>query len=268
MGEAPLRPGRDATIKSFWEGCDSPFPWWCIIRIVIAFPGGSFQGPPQGSGPPQLGGPATAVRNGPNVVFGLVANTGVGAQISGWRFEADAGGEVERTSNTTSRLWGGKVVTSGTVSVTARWQNQDYALSRHISVTERPGWAYSVPSPTQVNSGYTGVLTVDEPPITSTVLLGVNQTEVPTQFNYSSITDQGPNYGYRFVTANAAPPIYRWVVSAPILNESSEFFSKQCGDFDRDTKPWGFTDRSFSGTMLYDMRVVKLKVTTIFGGRH
>lgn len=70
--------------------------------------------------------------------------------------------------------------------------------------------------------------------------MGKSQATYPG-FRWSEVL-AGPNLGYVYVLDKPAQPVYRWVVSQPVLDSASEFFRMQCGNFNATTNPGGITD--------------------------
>lgn len=157
--------------------------------------------------------------------------------LSNWKFTAEQT-TVNRTSNQNAFNWSGRMVKSGSVSVTASggWG----VLSAPISVTNRTNFAFPVVSPVQLTGTnsitcYSGrAVTLDSPPGNGSQE-GYSCADQAFSFNFSTISDGGPNHGYEYVTSassqdGARQTKFEFIVVSDLLSQTS-FYNSQCGDF-------------------------------------
>ncbi len=218
-------------------GFGGEMPAQCFIEIGTP----STQEPVR-SRPPLLSADRNSVTRGESATF-TIRNLADGATISNWRFEA-AQGTVTRSSNTSSEDWSGTIVAPGTVRVTVVQGGRTFNLSRRIEVTAREGFAFTAVEPVKKNNGFSQVLTVSNPPTSSNPAIGFFEIRPAFQF-FIQIVNSGPNKGFKFVTRvnnffEDVKTTFFWVISEAAETPTSEFYLKQCGDYDKDTNPMGF----------------------------
>lgn len=160
-----------------------------------------------------------------------------GVTVSGWQFKDGSGNTV--TTNSTSLTWSGKMVASGTVSVTATASGAATPLSASITVNNRTGFAFTAVNPTQLNTNsitcYNGqTWTLHSPPNGGS--LGASCADLTFSFDTAPpITDNGPNNGYQYVTSvsnvngNQATQ-FPYIVVSDFLTATT-FYNKQCGNY-------------------------------------
>ncbi|HXC42390.1 MAG TPA: hypothetical protein VNY51_02585 [Candidatus Dormibacteraeota bacterium] len=160
-----------------------------------------------------------------------------GTTVSGWKFADSSGNTVTRTTNTTSLTWSGVMVTGGTVSVTA--SGVASPLTANISVSNRSNFAFTAVSPTQASGNsitcYNGDTAVLVSPPNSTSIKGASCADLAFSFNDSSVSDNGPNNGYQYVTAvsgtsNGQPTQFPYIIVSDLLSATT-FYNAQCGTY-------------------------------------
>src|ERR1700686_1010736 len=137
------------------------------------------------------------------------------------------------------------MVAGGTVSVTATVSGAATPLSASIAVNAR-SWHTSTPSPFEVPNGTFVILPVPPQPTGLDSGLGYFQ-ETYTYPGGSStfISDNGPNQGYGYYATQATfTNNYNYEINPNLENTGSAFFSKQCGNYNAQTKPAGFISGS------------------------
>jgi hypothetical protein len=188
------------------------------------------------------GGSATCTLTGPS-----------GTTVSGWKFKDGSGNTVTRTTNTTSLTWSGAVVTGGTVSVTA----DSAPLSASITVNNRTGFAFTAVSPTPENNDFNAdgcSISVPSPPTQTGDAVGAFCLAQYFSLKTASISDNGPNNGYSYVTSissssGSSTTSYFYEISPDLQNNSSTFYKAQCGNYNSQTNPNGFIS---GGSLLSD----------------
>jgi hypothetical protein len=182
------------------------------------------------------------------------------SEISDWKFtENNTGVVVARTIDKNADNWGGKMVTSGVVTVTVKYtrENKTFPLSQGTTVSARTtGFYFNAASPTVdpnvsesnriLNCGtQSAVFPVDPPrpapndPKKEVTLANycLDQTrDIP----FLPIDDQGPNRNFKYITAATNQANYRYALNPSLNNPLAAFFKAQCGNYDEDTKPDGF----------------------------
>jgi hypothetical protein len=215
------------------SGCDTtsvPFPGDCPIDV----------------NPPALVGPGSVTRAA-SATF-TIQDAGTNAQISGWQF-SDGTSTVSRTVSTSATTWSGIMVTSGTVSVTIVQGGVPFNLSTNVTVSARTGFAFTAIAATKVQNGFncpiSGVISVPSPPTQSGDAVGKFCLDQAFSFTFSSVGDNGPNQGFRYVLSvfNHSPTAITacsYVISPDLEDSGSTFFLAQCGNYNAQTNPNGF----------------------------
>lgn len=169
------------------------------------------------------------------------------ATYSGWKFTA--GGHTV-SSGTTAGNWGGKIVTSGTVSVNVSVNGTAAVpLSAGLTANPRTAFAFTAvgtqlePDPFPGFGGCT--LNVPDPPVAAGDLVGASCVDQGFHPLTAQITDSGPNNGYSYVTSisnqgGSIATAYYYIVAPSLQNSSSDFFKAQCGNYNAATNPSGF----------------------------
>lgn len=190
----------------------------------------------------------TPVLNGPNsVTRGASANFTIGnlcntAQVRDWSF-SDGTNTVNRGSSSATS-WSGTMVTSGTVRVTVQQGGRTHSLSKSITVNARNNFAFTAVTPAQVTNNFNcqenGTLSVPVPPVNGG-RLGMTCLIQRASWNDTTITDNGPNHNFKYVTAasNSDPnqtahpstAVY-FLIHPDLENTASDFFKAQCGNYD------------------------------------
>jgi hypothetical protein len=162
------------------------------------------------------------------------------ATVSGWQFKDGSGNTVTRTTSPGSLIWSGAVVTGGTVSVTATVSNASTPLSASIAVTNRTNFAFTAINPSQVSGNIltcydNSTHSLPSPPASGS-FEGYSCADLTYSFNFNTLSDNGPNNGYEYVTsasdANAGLPTkFEYIVVSDLLNSSSSFYKHQCGTY-------------------------------------
>lgn len=237
-------------------GLPIPLPTWCIDSnswlcriVVIVTPGIGFpDGDQAGGGPPVLFGAETVtVQRAGEVLIGIQSGTGNGAVISNWRFVGPDPQQIV-TSTSHSRVWGGRIVTNGTVFVNARWRGNDYPLQKQIIVTARQSfvtdgslvsWTSSVPTAVEQQSPFTkydennhivGTITANPPEDG----IGGDGRSMPVLLAHildndiSRVDDNGPNRHLWYVTSLVHDASsFDFVLHPDVLNPLSDWSTHQ-----------------------------------------
>jgi hypothetical protein len=184
-------------------------------------------------------GPAVDVTRGNSATF-TISNLCPQRTISGWKFSDGTNPAINGPSSGDS--WSGTMVTSGTVSVNVHQNNQDYALSKTVTVKPRSNFAFTAKSAEKKVNGefYCSKvqLKVPDPPV------AVNNQETFGQFSiclrshygYSEV-GSGPNAGYYYITSvtdsdsGATPPdtTFAWTITPQLEQTESDLYRAQCG---------------------------------------
>jgi hypothetical protein len=216
-----------------------------------------FQAPPS---PPQQGQLYLSALGGASVVRGQSKNISLtplplppGAKASNWRFEPDTAslGTVRRTANREDTKWQGVFVTKGKVRVTVMRGVVDISPpALDISVEPRSGWAWTPVTPQKKDLTVTQpifttpggrVLNPPNPPDGSGYIAGASGLDMifsPLPGNATSVSDNGPNRGYKYLSqtlgqsrlinnVNRLTAFY-WVMAPDVENLMSDFSRKQC----------------------------------------
>ena len=187
---------------------------------------------------PTLNGPNSVNRgSSANFTIGNLCNT---ARVHDWSF-SDGANTVNRGASTATS-WSGTMVTSGTVQVTVEQGGRTHSLSKSITVNARNNFAFTAVTPTQVTNGFNcqenGTLSLPTPPSNGSAL-GKTCLIQRANWNDATISDNGPNNNYKYVTAafnsdsNQAHPstaVY-YVIHPDLENSNSAFFQAQCGNY-------------------------------------
>jgi hypothetical protein len=194
------------------------------------------QGPSGGDNVAKLSCSASVTRAG-TATCTLSGPSGITA--SGWKF-VDAGNHtVTRTQNPTSLSWSGVMVTSGVISVTATTSGVSTPLTSSTTVNNRTNFAFTAANPTQVIANsltcYDGsVHSLQSPPANGTEE-GHTCSDLAYVFSFTTISDNGPNQGYEYVTSAVAsngglPTKVEYIVVSDLLSGST-FYNAQCGTY-------------------------------------
>jgi ribosomal protein L24E len=203
---------------------------------------------------PTLDGPSEVTRDG-SATF-TVRNASDG-QASDWKFVG--GGATVSRGGSTSVTWSGKLVVSGTVSVTVNKDGQVFNLQKDVTVKAR-SWAFQAKAPRKVAHGTVVqgtaivVASPDEPKVNTE--LGVAQLFPRYSFTPGEVGDSGPNHGFKYLTEvrdsndrpGEGPTEYVWALAPWLEDTTSEGYGAQCGNYNASTKPNGF----ISGAKLLD----------------
>ena len=161
-----------------------------------------------------------------------------GSTFSSWKF-TDSNNNVV-TGNGTTNSWSGKVVTAGSVSVQVTTSGHTTTLSTPITVNNRTNFAFTSVSPAQVMSNtltcYTGSPYVLSSPPSNGSQEGFSCADLAYSFNFATISDNGPNDGYEYVTSasdssGGLPTKFEYVVVSDLLSVSTSFYTHQCGTY-------------------------------------
>jgi len=160
-----------------------------------------------------------------------------GSTFKNWNF-SDGTNTVNGSG--TSNTWSGTMVTSGTVSVTVASNGQTANASASITVNKRSNFAFSAVNPAQLASNsitcYDNSLhSLPSPPV-SGALEGYSCADLTYSFNFTTVSDNGPNSGYEYATsasdANLGQPTkFEYIVVSDLLSASSTFYIHQCGTY-------------------------------------
>ena len=165
-----------------------------------------------------------------------------GTTVSGWKFVDGSNNTVNRSQNTTSLTWSGTMVTSGTVSVTATVSGASTPLSAGVTVNNRTNFAFATVQPNKETNPYTCVSN------SGSVVLSVNNPPQPAggnnydyigkycdiedySYNFLTLSDNGPNSGYSYITAATSNASFHWIIAQDADNPSSTFYKAQCGNY-------------------------------------
>ncbi|HMH13151.1 MAG TPA: hypothetical protein VK578_08595 [Edaphobacter sp.] len=169
-----------------------------------------------------------------------------GATFSGWKFVDAAGNTV--TSNSTGSQWSGTAVQSGTVSVkVAGSDGSNSTPSASMTVNARSGFTFNAVNSAQVQANsitcYDGTThNLPSPPIPNGDE-GYYCADLAFSFNFATVSDNGPNNGYEYVTSASAasgsnPTKFNYIVVSDLLSGST-FYNAQCGNYSS-SNPSGF----------------------------
>ena len=190
----------------------------------------------------------SSVTRGANVTCS-VSN---GSTFSNWNFTDSQG--VVVTGGGTGNSWAGMMVTNGTVRVTV---NGSTTLAASVTVNNRSGFAIGAATATEQSNNFScstqgPTLSIPSPPTatftedgSTTGDLGEYCDELGYVVSTSTVTDGGPNNGYRYVTSVTAgnstvPWAYDYVISPDLKNSSSAFSLAQCGNYNAQSNPNGY----------------------------
>lgn len=163
-----------------------------------------------------------------------------GVTVSNWKFTDGSNNTVTRSTNTGSLTWSGAMVVGGTVQVTAAMSGTaSMTLSASITVNNRTNFAFTAVAPTQLTGNsitcYDNTsVTLPSPPQPNS-REGYSCADLAFSFNFSTISDNGPNQGYEYVTSasdqsGTNPTKYEYIVVSDALSATT-FYNAQCGDF-------------------------------------
>jgi hypothetical protein len=133
------------------------------------------------------------------------------------------------------------MVTSGTVSVNAA----GIPLSANITVNNRTNFAFTAVQPTKNGNPYTCisgstqvVLSVNNPPQNAGSnfdYIGKYCDIEDYSYNFATISDNGPNNGYSYMTSATNDASFHWIMAQDAENPSSTFYRAQCGNYNSST---------------------------------
>lgn len=159
------------------------------------------------------------------------------ATYSGWQFTD--GTNTVSSGNSTAN-WGGTIVTSGTVSVNVSVNGTvAVPLSARLTANPRTGFQFAAVNPTQVLSNtitcYDGSVHSAPSPPSPGSIEGFSCADMAYSFQFATVSDNGPNNGYEYVTSasnisGSLPTKYEYIVVSDLLS-ASDFFVHQCGTF-------------------------------------
>lgn len=170
-----------------------------------------------------------------------------GVSVSGWTFKDTKGNTVTRTADSGNLSWAGQMVTSGTVQVVARVSGTtgSLPLSASVTVNNRSNFAFTTVNPAQLNGTnsitcYAGdTHTLNSPPADNQEE-GHACADLAYSFNFATVSDEGPNKGYEYVTSASDqsapgqpgnhPTKFEYIVLSDLLTATT-FYNAQCGDF-------------------------------------
>jgi hypothetical protein len=170
----------------------------------------------------------------------------LGATISNWSYVTADNGTVTRTVNVSADTWPGIVVDSGTGHVTVTRGTNAVSLEADLEVAPRSGWTFTAKAPSKEDWIFTtpGGLVLDpaNPPDGSYGVGG--EAGVDLAWSPAStyrILDNGPNHDFKFVSTQITdtgmvPTGFYWVIVPDLENTVSEFFLRQCGNFNPATQ--------------------------------
>jgi hypothetical protein len=167
-----------------------------------------------------------------------------GATFSNWKF-TDSSSNTANGSGTSSS-WPGTIVTGGTVSVKVSSGSSTATPTASITVTQR-NWHTSPASPAEVPNGTFTTLLV--PPQSAGNDSGLGASKFQITYSYqagTTISDNGPNNGYYYYTANLTFSVfyYQYEINPDLENTNSTFYKAQCGNYNATTNPNGFISGS------------------------
>lgn len=132
------------------------------------------------------------------------------------------------------------MVQSGTISAKAGGVS---LAAQNITVNPRSGWALVAVSPTQVpqdENPRCGSFGIPEEPRSGDRLAGacLDQRWNPTPYMVPS----GPNHRFHYLTAiDRATTSYKWAMHSNLIRPTtSEFYTRQCGNYNAQLNPTGF----------------------------
>lgn len=166
----------------------------------------------------------------------LVLGSGRNGEIKSWTFTDDRGRELVRSSGTSEPVWKGMIATGGTVTVTVRWNGQDYPLPKRIHVLPRSGWRSTPVAAVKRTNGYSTArvdLTVTSPwpdGIRGAGIAQLDQLATIAESEMGRILDNGPNHGLHYVSSFANDTAtFDWAIHEDIENPASVFWMLQTG---------------------------------------
>jgi hypothetical protein len=170
----------------------------------------------------------------------------LGATISNWSYVTDDNGTVTRTVNVSADTWPGIVVDSGIGRVTVTRGPNATPLEAELTVAPRSDWAFTAKSPSKEDWTFTTpggeVLDPANPPNGVYPVAGEAGVDLAwSDAGTYRILDNGPNHDFKFVrtkitdTGTIQTGFY-WVIVPDLENTMSEFFLRQCGNFDPATQ--------------------------------
>ncbi len=150
-----------------------------------------------------------------------------GANGTNWQFSDGTNQSVNGPDGTS---WTGTMVTSGTVTVTAKFNDgSTMQLSASVVVSAR-SWQLAMPSPQKVANGTSPLPTLSSPPDTSEGSLGRSAVLTLFRVNTSPSITSGPNTGYSYVTSLDTSG-FKWIyeLNPGIDNPNDDFAQHQYG---------------------------------------
>jgi hypothetical protein len=178
-----------------------------------------------------------------------------GATVSNWRYTTANNGYVDRTTNTGAQSWSGQLVDSGTGSVTVVINSMSFPLQASVTVVPRSGWAFAARLASKQSWPYTTpqgfLLNPANPPDGTGDVAGQAGLDLAWSSASTTAIQGGPNDGFKYITTiltdvGQVPTGFYWVISPDVENTSSEFYGKQCGDYN----PATMTGTYISGAAL------------------
>ena len=127
------------------------------------------------------------------------------------------------------------MVSSGTVSVEARYQGDWIPLSLEFTVLPRPNFVFAPVAPIRVENGVDPEpeLTVPDPPTRPSpgTVTHLGLAYLTQDWRISALQiEKGPNAGLWYATSIENRTRFRWVIT-PQLYQRLEFFQRQCGNY-------------------------------------
>jgi len=159
-----------------------------------------------------------------------------GATFSLWKFTSSDGlPPVLREVGVSNSTWVGKLVDSGSVSVTVGSFGQSFPISINVSPVAR-AWAKTPPSPaveldTDFINCADGAHYPANPPKSDADKIGSSCAQGSyTFFRAPTIDDNGPNQGYRYLASmDVSDIVFRYVISPALRDVTSPFYLCQTG---------------------------------------
>ena len=165
----------------------------------------------------------------------------LGATISNWSYVTADNGTVTRTVNVSAGTWPGIVVDSGKGRVTVTRGTNATPLEADLTVVPRSGWAFTAKPPSKQNWPFTtpngSVLDPANPPDGSYGVGGEFGLDLASSAaDTDPINDNGPNHDFKFVRTQLTdtgtiPTGFYWVRVPDLEDTMSEFFLRQCGNY-------------------------------------
>lgn len=152
--------------------------------------------------------------------------SGVSAsQVSSWQFSSSNGNISGAAAGQTT--WSGAMVQSGTVQVNLTTGGSAQA---NVTVTPRTNFAVSLPSPTLVANGASGLPTLTTPPTNSGEDAIFGAARFGFNFSDGAISvSSGPNTGFVYINSFNDTSVFVYELNPGITNSSDPFYQHQYG---------------------------------------